>query len=80
MVRCYVELNDEGVKELLKSPAMQQVIKRKADQVQKRAGRGFVANMKVKETRCVAIIHAKSKKAYYANLKGNILLKALGND
>lgn len=79
MVRCYVELNSEGVKELLSSPAMQQVIKRKADQVQKRAGKGFKSAVFTNAGRSFGIVRPRSKRAYRANMKYNILLKALGN-
>ena len=64
MAKIKFELNREGVKELLQSQDMQNVIQEYVDQVGK--------------TRVVGQIKADGPKAYYKNLKNNILLKALG--
>ena len=78
MAKIKFELNREGVKELLQSQDMQNVIQEYVDQVSERAGKGFVGNVQIGKTRVVGQIKADGPKAYYKNLKNNILLKALG--
>lgn len=72
------ELNRDGVKELLKSSEMQDVISGHANQVQNAAGNGYGSEMTIGKNRCWATVRAETPHAYYSNLKNNTLLKALG--
>ena len=71
------ELNRSGVRELLQSGEMQGVVEEEASGVLSRAGAGFSMNSRVGKTRVNAMVYPETKEAYYRNLHGNILLKAL---
>lgn len=70
-------LNRQGVRELLQSEGMKNVVEEKASGVLSRAGVGFSMNSRVGKTRVNAMVYPETKEAYYRNLHGNILLKAL---
>ena len=78
MSKVKIVLNQEGVKALLKSQEIQNVIKDCADSVQSTAGSDYKVNMKQGVNRCWATISPASPHAYYSNLKHNTLVKALG--
>lgn len=71
------ELNRAGVRELLQSGEMRGIVEEKARGVLSRAGVGFSMNSMVGKTRVNAMVYPETKEAYYRNLHGNILLKAL---
>ncbi len=73
------DLNSDGVKELLQSSGMQQIIRDAADKVQTKAGDGFESSVKVGKKRAYANIAATTYKARRKNLENNTLLKALGS-
>lgn len=70
-------LNRQGVRELLQSEGMKNVVEEKASGVLGRAGVGFSMNSRVGKTRVNAMVYPETKEAFYRNLKTNILLKAL---
>ena len=71
------ELNREGVRELMKSREMQEIVKAKADAVQRRAGEGYVSDVQTGRNRAVAQVKAETVRAKRSNRKHNTLLKAL---
>lgn len=71
-------LDKGGVRELMKSAAMQQECMQYAGQAAARAGEGFAAETRMYPERSGAAVRAESKEAYYRNLHSNILLKCIG--
>lgn len=70
-------LNRAGIRELLQCGEMQGIVEEKARGVLSRAGVGFSMNSRVGKTRVNAMVYPETKEAYFRNLHGNILLKAL---
>lgn len=71
------ELNRAGVAELMKSSAMQEVLKEKASAIRNRCGDGYEQDSYVGKNRANAMVTASSIKAKRDNLKNNTLLKAV---
>lgn len=71
------ELNRDGVRELMQGQTMQEILKTKASEIQRRAGEGFESDIHVGKTRANAMVYPGDPKAYFRNLKSNILLKAI---
>ena len=74
-----IELNDAGIKELLKSAEIMAACREQADQIAARAGEGYEVSTYTGKTRVNASVHAVTDKAYRDNLKNNTLLKAVGS-
>lgn len=72
-----IKLNQDGIRELLRSEEMQQLVKKYADEVQERAGDGYESSVHVGPLRCRSQVKAVTHKAYRDNLKNNTLLKAV---
>lgn len=81
MAKVKVKLNGAGVRELLQGDAMRGIISEKAAEVQGRANAAsslnYVFDVQTGRNRVVGRVSAGDPHAYYANLKRNILLKAL---
>lgn len=75
MSKLEFELNEEGVRQLMRSPEMQAVLKSRADTVKGRCGEGYDAY--VAQTRAVAVVETSTPEAYRNNSENNTLLKAL---
>lgn len=76
------KLNRQGVRELMKSPEMQVVLNKKAQEVAKIANTsasGYVVDTYTGKTRANASVYAKTSKARKDNYKNNTLLKSLGS-
>lgn len=71
------ELNREGVKELMKSKEMQDLISERAEQAVNRLGPGYKSNLNIGKTRVNANVFADSFKAKRENAKNNTILKAV---
>ncbi len=71
------KLNRKGVAELMKSQAMQSVLKEHATTIKNRAGDGYEQDIYVGKNRANAMVYADSIKAKRDNKKNNILLKAV---
>ena len=78
MAKYRIELNREGVKELLKSPEMEALCRSLAEPIAGRAGGGYEVTTRTGKTRVNASVHAATEEAYRDNLKNNTLLKAVG--
>ncbi len=72
------ELNSDGVKELLKGPEMQSIIRECAGAVLDSAGDHYEMEIKEGANRCWGTVRPVDAHGYYSNLKHNTLLKALG--
>jgi hypothetical protein len=70
------ELNRKGVRELLTSPEMAEVIREASQQVANNAGDGYESNVQT-ANRAVGRVFAATDKAYKDNNENNTLLKAL---
>ena len=71
------KLNRAGVRELLKSQAMQGVLKEHATTIKNRAGDGYEQDIHVGKNRANAMVKSETFKAIKDNSKNNTLLKAL---
>ncbi len=71
------KLNKNGVKELLKSSKMQNVLNENAKRIIDRCGSGYEKSLYVGRTRANASVKASTMKARKDNLENNIILKAL---
>jgi hypothetical protein len=70
-------LNYSGVAELMKSPAMVDLLREKAKSIQDKAGDGYEISSFVGENRANVSVKTKSRKAIRDNNKNNTLLKAM---
>ena len=78
MGKVKIELNREGVRELLQSQAMMDVCTTYANRALNQLGSGYELTTLVGKTRVNAEIAANSYAARKANLQDNSILKALG--
>lgn len=73
-----VELNREGVRELLRSSEMESLLKELADNARSRLGDGYETDTYTGKTRVNASIRAVTREARRENIETNSLLKSLG--
>lgn len=71
------ELNTAGVRELLRSKAMEEVVSKKAQQAQSRLGPGYRTDTFTGKNRVNAMVWAESEEAKRENSENNSLLKAV---
>lgn len=71
------KLNRAGVRELMKSEAMQSVLKEKAAGIKSRCGDGYDQDLMVGKNRANAMVWAESQKAKSENSENNTILKAV---
>lgn len=71
------KLNRKGVAELMKSDAMQSVLKDHATAICNRCGDGYEQNIHVGKNRANAMVSAVTYKAKKDNLNNNTILKAV---
>ena len=72
-----IELNSEGVRELLRSPEMAAICQAQARAIAGRAGSGYSVSTYTGANRVNASVMAETKEAVRDNLKNNTLLKAV---
>lgn len=72
-----VELNRDGVRELMKSKEMMGICKELADAAAQRCGEGFAVSTYNGKTRVNAEVYAETVRAKRSNMKHNTILKAL---
>ena len=72
-----VKLNSSGVREMLKSAEMQNLLAERAQAVVNRLGDGYVADPYVGKNRANVSIHPETAKAFRETCKENSILKAL---
>ena len=73
------ELNRAGVRELLQSSEMQNIVRGYAETVQRRAGDGYEVSVYTGRNRVNASVKAETSAAYRDTVENNTLLKALNN-
>ena len=78
MSKVKFELNKAGVRELLKSTEAGSICMEYANQVQSRAGEGYIVESRRYPERTGAAVYPETYKAVRDNLKNNTLLKSLG--
>lgn len=71
------KLNRQGVAELLKSAAMQEVLTEYATGIRNRCGDGYTQDIYVGRNRANAMVSAETYQAKRDNLKNNTILKAV---
>ena len=71
------KLNRKGVAELMKSAAMQEVLKEYATGIRNRCGDGYEQDMYVGKNRANAMVSASTYQAKADNLRNNTILKAV---
>lgn len=77
MSKFIFKLNRSGVAELMKSQAMQSVLKEHATTIKDRAGDGYEQDIYIGKNRANAMVKAESFKARKDNSENNTLLKAV---
>ena len=77
MGKVQVELNSEGVRELLRSPEMAAICQAQAMAIAGRAGNGYSVSTYTGTSRVNASVMAETQEAIRDNLKNNTLLKAV---
>lgn len=70
-------LNREGIKELMKSDAMQAILKDHATNIRSRCGDGYEQDERVGKNRANAMVYANAYQAKADNLRNNTILKAV---
>lgn len=73
-----IELNSEGIREMLHSPEITDAISEVAQGIASRAGDGYETDVYNAGTRNVASVYTATKEAYEDNLRNNTLLTAMG--
>lgn len=71
------KLNSAGVRELLQSPEMQNILLQKGEEKAAEAGDGYMADVHVGAKRAYVNIHPATKEAYIDNLERNTLEKVI---
>lgn len=77
MSKTKFELNHKGVAELMKSAAMQDILKGYATKIKNNAGTGYEQDVYVGKNRANAQVWAETNEAKADNLKNNTLLKSV---
>jgi hypothetical protein len=77
MANVQVELNSEGIRELLRSQAMMEECRAHAQAIASRAGGGYTVTTYTGVTRVNASVMTATPEAIKDNLKNNTLLKAV---
>lgn len=75
--KVHIELNQKGLRELLKSPEMKAICTEHAQAIAGRAGDGYEVSPYTGKRRVNASVFAATKEAKQDNYKNNTLLKAM---
>lgn len=78
MAKVKIELNSSGIRQLLKSEEMGQMLKQQTEQVRARCGSGYSTDLYQASSRVIAGLFAETAEAAKQNSRENTLLKALG--
>lgn len=78
MDKVKIELNSSGIRQLLKSEEMGQMLKQQAEQVRAWCGSGYSTDLYQASSRVIAGVFAETAEAAKQNSRENTLLKALG--
>lgn len=78
MAKIRIELNSEGIRQMLKGAEVEQAVGDVAKQIADRAGTGYGSDTKQMPGRVVASAFTETKEAMQDNMENNTLLKAMG--
>ena len=78
MAKVKIELNSSGIRQLLKSEEMGQMLKQQAEQVSARCGSGYSTDLYQASSRVIAGVLAETAEAAKQTSRENTLIKALG--
>ena len=78
MDKVKIELNSSGIRQLLKSEEMGQMLKQQAEQVRARCGSGYSTDLYQASSRVIAGVFAETAEAAKIISRENTLIKALG--
>lgn len=78
MGKVEIILNEEGVRELLRSDKMMKICEKHANRALRKLGEGYVVTSMRGTNRVNASIYAESYEAKKENMENNTILKALG--
>lgn len=78
MDKVKIKLNSSGIRQLLKSEEMGQMLKQQAEQVRARCGNGYSTDLYQASSRVIAGVFAETAESAKQNSRENTLLKALG--
>lgn len=78
MAKVKIELNRDGVRQLLRSQEMQDICKQEAQTIANSCGDGYGVDSYTGKTRCNAMVWADTWEAKRDNLENNTLIKAVG--
>ena len=77
MANVHIELNSDGIVELLQSDEIMAELKKQGDAMLSRLGDGYAKSEYVGKSRCNVSVYADTKEAYKDNMNNNTLLKAV---
>ncbi|MDO5776296.1 MAG: hypothetical protein Q4P22_06715 [Eubacteriales bacterium] len=72
-----IELNEAGIRELLKSEEMQSILNEHADNALGRLGNGYEKETRIGSRRAKVMILATSARTFYKHMETNEVLKSL---
>lgn len=75
MSKTKIVLNSEGVKSLLKSSEMMEICKQKAEQIQKKSGKGYATSTHTGKSRVNVSVFTDKTEAMLDNSENDTLLK-----
>lgn len=78
MVRILVKMSSAGARQLMNSPEVQDLLLGHANQIQSRAGLGFVADVQPGRNRAHAMVKSTDYESRRRQASDNALLKAIG--
>lgn len=78
MSKVRIELNREGVRELLRSQEMMAICQEVADGIKERCGDGYATSQHVGTNRVNVSVYTESREAKKDNMDNNTMLCALG--
>lgn len=78
MAKVKIELNRDGVRQLLRSQEMQDICKQEAQTIANSCGDGYGVDSYTGKNRCNAMVWADTREAKRDNLENNTLIKAVG--
>lgn len=73
-----IELNHEGIDQLLKSQEMEGCVQQVAENCRSKCGEGYATDTHMTPSRIVASVYTETAEAVKDNLANNTLLRALG--
>lgn len=75
--RFVFELDSDGVKDLLKSPEMEKVIRDHVERVRSACGSEYESSVQLGKNRVQGRVETATEHAFFSNMNNNTLLKGL---